>query len=74
MAVHCVAGVNRSGALAVAYVAQSRRWPLLRALRHCCRARGPLVWNATFQRQLVRFCKKEGLLIVNGDDGAAAEK
>ena len=74
VAVHCVAGVNRSGALAVAYVAQSRRWPLLRALRHCCRARGPLVWNATFQRQLVRFCKKEGLLIVNGDDGAAAEQ
>ena len=69
--VHCIAGVNRSGVLAAAYVMQSRRWPLLRALRHCLEARGPILWNETFRKQLFEFAKREGLLVVDGDDGGA---
>jgi len=61
--VHCQAGVNRSGVLAVAYVMDSQRWPLMRALRHCLEARGPLLWNLTFQRQLLRFARSRGLLL-----------
>ena len=60
--VHCAGGMNRSGVLAVAYVCHTRRWNLLRAVEHCSDARGPLVWNAGFQRELVRFARDRGLV------------
>ena len=59
--VHCAGGMNRSGVLAVAYVCHTRRWTLLRAVEHCSDARGPMVWNAGFQRELVRFARDRGL-------------
>ena len=67
--VHCVAGMNRSGVLAVAYVMGANRWPLLKALRHCLEARGCMLWNDSFQKQLALFAQREGLLVVDGDDG-----
>ena len=60
--VHCAGGMNRSGVLAVAYVCHTRRWNLLRAVEHCSDARGPMVWNAGFQRELVRFARDRGLV------------
>ena len=60
--VHCAGGMNRSGVLAVAYVCHTRRWNLLRAVEHCSDARGPIVWNAGFQRELVRFARDRGLV------------
>merc|ERR1719331_3206687 len=67
--IHCVAGMNRSGVLAVAFVMTMMRWPLLKALRHCLETRGCLLWNESFQEQLVLFAQREGLLVVDGDDG-----
>ena len=67
--VHCVAGMNHSGVLAVAYVIGANRWPLLKALRHCLEARGCMLWNDSFQKQLALFAQREGLLVVDGDDG-----
>jgi hypothetical protein len=60
--VHCAAGINRSGALAVAYVMHRERMPLLEAARHCAAQRGPLLWNRGFREQLVQFARAEGLL------------
>ena len=62
MLVHCIAGMNRSGVLAIAFVAQSMRWPLLRALKHCLERRGCLLWNESFQRQLVLFAQRKDSL------------
>ena len=67
--IHCVAGMNRSGVLAVAFVMTMMRWPLLKALRHCLETRGCLLWNESFQEQLVLFAQREGLLVLDGDDG-----
>ncbi len=65
--VHCQAGINRSGCLAVAYVMVHLRLPLLEALRHCLRRAYPLVLNANFQSQLVKLARREGLLIKEQD-------
>jgi len=60
--VHCSAGVNRSGLLAVALYMKITRMPLLEALKHCCEARGPLLWNESFRKQLVLFARDEDIL------------
>jgi hypothetical protein len=60
--VHCAAGINRSGALAMAYVMHRERMPLLEAARHCAAQRGPLLWNRGFREQLVQYARAEGLL------------
>lgn len=59
---HCFAGVNRSGFLACAEVIVTEGRPLLEAVRHCCAARGPLLWNPSFRIALVRLAKDHGLL------------
>ena len=61
--VHCAGGMNRSGVLAVAYAMESRRWPLLDAVAHCAGARGPILWNAGFQQELVDFARENDLLV-----------
>jgi len=60
--VHCAAGMNRSGLLAIAYVMDSLQWPLIRAVAHCAGARGPILWNKSFQRELVMFAREHNLL------------
>lgn len=55
---HCLAGVNRSGVLAVAYVVRSARMPVLLAARAVKEARGRVCTNGGFQEQLVLFASE----------------
>lgn len=61
--VHCVAGVNRSGALAVAEVMIGERCGVLEAVRRTRWARGNFcVVNGGFQTELIHLARREGLL------------
>jgi len=60
--VHCVAGINRSGLVACAAHMTLERVPVVPTVRHVKAARGPLLWNHSFQEQLVRLAADEGLL------------
>jgi len=51
---HCQAGVNRSGALAIAVVVEETGTSLLEACRHVKAARGRVCTNVAFQTQLVQ--------------------
>jgi len=41
----------------------SSPWPLLDAVAHCAGARGPILWNAGFQQELVDFARENDLLV-----------
>lgn len=60
--VHCQAGINRSGFLAIAHTMLTGKVPLLDALERAKRARGVILLNASFQVQLVRCAHAHGLL------------
>jgi hypothetical protein len=71
--VHCLAGINRSGATVVGFTAWKQQWPLLRALLHVRRARGrrgQLLNNEMFQQRLVRWAA--GLALLEAPAEAAA--
>ena len=55
---HCHAGINRSGALAMAYLMLSERLPLLEATRLLASARGTVVQNGSFRIQLLRLAQR----------------
>merc|ERR1712150_175889 len=61
--VHCIGGVNRSGVLVAAEVMLGEQLPVLEAVMHCRRARGPIyLTNEGFQLELISLAKKSGLL------------
>jgi protein-tyrosine phosphatase len=60
--VHCQAGINRSGAIAVAYMMVTRRRHLVDAAKSAKRKRYQLITNLNFQLSLVKFASAEGLL------------
>jgi hypothetical protein len=61
--VHCVAGINRSGALCAAEVMLHDGRPLLDAVAHCAAARGhAFLWNRSFRAQLVVLARERGCL------------
>jgi hypothetical protein len=60
--VHCQAGINRSGAIAVAYMMVTRRRLLVDAAKSAKRKRYQLITNLNFQLSLVKFASAEGLL------------
>jgi len=60
--VHCRAGINRSGIVAVAEVMLHNQVSVLSAFRKCRDARGPLLSNHSFRRQLLSLAKEHGLL------------
>lgn len=60
--VHCVAGVNRSGLVACAALMVGDRVPVVEAVTRCKVARGTVLYNRAFQRQLVELAHDEGLL------------
>ena len=60
--VHCVAGINRSGLMAVALLMVSERLEVLDAVARAKRARGRILWNESFVLQLVALAEQEGLL------------
>lgn len=62
MLVHCALGINRSGAVCVAYMMVERRLPLLVVTRVIKDRRRIVLANKAFQRQLVSFARTHGLL------------
>jgi len=60
--VHCELGVNRSAALAVAYLVDSERLTLTQAVRQVRIDRPNVLRNDGFRRQLVRFAADRCLL------------
>eukprot|EP00322_Chrysochromulina_rotalis_P002142 CAMPEP_0115834330 /NCGR_PEP_ID=MMETSP0287-20121206/3628_1 /TAXON_ID=412157 /ORGANISM="Chrysochromulina rotalis, Strain UIO044" /LENGTH=299 /DNA_ID=CAMNT_0003287763 /DNA_START=57 /DNA_END=956 /DNA_ORIENTATION=+ len=60
--VHCMAGVNRSAALAVAYLMVRDQRLLLDLVAECVDARPCILENANFQLQLCKLARAKGLL------------
>jgi hypothetical protein len=60
--VHCEAGINRSGTVAVAAMMAFDGVPLLQAVRTLKTLRGTIVTNPSFQQQLVVFANRCGCL------------
>jgi len=60
--VHCLAGVNRSTVVCLAYLIQVQKWPLLRAVRHAWEKRPIILSNEGFQWQLVTLARENELL------------
>ena len=58
--VHCAMGVNRSGAMCCAYLMTEQKMGLLDAMRQLKRARGTVLCNRGFQKQLLRLAKQKG--------------
>ena len=53
--VHCQAGMNRSAALAIAYVHRRFGIPMMKLIESTVRQRPCILTNTSFQRQLVEF-------------------
>ena len=66
LVVNCVAGINRSGAIATALFMWHTRTPLLPAVRHVYNRRGSYLWNSSFRSALVAWARSHDLC---GDDG-----
>jgi predicted protein tyrosine phosphatase len=60
--VHCVAGVNRSGLIAAAALMVNDGVDVVKAVERVKVARGTLLYNKGFQRQLVELAHEEGRL------------
>ena len=60
--IHCMAGVNRSGALAVAYVMVHRDISPVAATKLVLKARGMILSNGSFVEQLISLASQRGLL------------
>ena len=61
--VHCIMGVNRSGALCVGYTMIYKNMGPISAVEFVKKARGCLLSNENFQRQLVTLARKRGYLV-----------
>ena len=59
---HCIIGVNRSGTLATAYVMVHKHMDVISAAKFVKAARGCLMTNESFQKQIVAFARKRNLL------------
>jgi len=53
--VHCHAGMNRSAALAIAYVHRRFGIPMMKLIESVARQRACILTNSAFQRQLLEF-------------------
>ena len=59
--IHCWGGVNRSAAVAIAFLTIHCKVPLLTAIENAMQQRGTILTNQSFRKQLVRRCFKSGL-------------
>ena len=59
--VHCFAGVNRSAALAIAFIVLSEGEPLDKVATRCFALRPWILTNATFREELCELAEKRGL-------------
>ena len=57
-----MAGINRSGFVAAAELMLHDRLEVLEALRRCFRARGLVLLNQSFRKQLLQTAHQHGLL------------
>ena len=71
--IHCMAGINRSGALAIAELMTHERISVVDAVREVKLARGVVLQNQSFQCQLVQMARREGLLGDRPEAEPAAE-
>ena len=62
--IHCYGGVNRSGAVAAAYLVKEKKLPLCTAVQCLRQVRGTVLTNQTFCKQLIQYCIREGLKIM----------
>ena len=60
--IHCMAGINRSGVIAIAALMVSERLDVLEAVRRGKAARGIILTNHSFQAQLVELARQHELL------------
>ena len=60
--IHCMAGINRSGAVAVAAVAYLEHVNILTAVEQVHRIRGPILSNYGFRRRLINWGKQHDCL------------
>lgn len=60
--IHCIMGINRSGALAVAYAMVHKQWGPIQAAEYVKNARKLLLSNDGFQYQLISFARDRNLL------------
>ena len=60
--VHCAMGINRSGAMCCAYLMADEKMPLLDAFQRMKHARGMVLCNRSFQKQLLRYARQKGHL------------
>lgn len=60
--VHCQAGINRSGLLAASELMLDQQLPVLVAVARLKEVRGRVLWNESFQEQLVALARSHGLL------------
>jgi len=70
--IHCMAGINRSGALAVAYVMVHKNIGPVSATRLVFAARKPVLTNEGFIRRLVTFAAERNYLDKDLDEITAA--
>ena len=59
---HCIIGVNRSGCLATAYCMLHLKLDVIKAAVFVKDARGCLLTNESFQKQLIVFAREKGTL------------
>lgn len=71
-AIHCHAGINRSGVLVAAIYMLDTNTDVLGAVAHCRMQRGnAFLWNHSFQSSLVALARERGLLGARpGDEGS----
>jgi len=71
-AVHCHAGINRSGVLVAAIYMLDTNTTVLDTVAHCRMQRGnAFLWNHTFQSELVKLARERDLLGAKpGDEGS----
>jgi len=60
--VHCMAGMNRSACMIVAYLIAQEKMSLLQAIVHIKSKRKMVLWNESFRRQLIHFAHYHNLL------------
>ena len=66
--IHCIMGVNRSGALAVAYAMVYKQWGPITATKYVKDARKRLLSNDAFIQQIVVFAHDRQLLELDRDE------
>lgn len=60
--VHCEMGINRSGAICIAYMMVNEKITMLQALRSAKIERPTILVNEGFQKMLVEFARERGLM------------